>query len=106
MKFELLSLFGQNFIFFQMQSVDKPFESRISQFKNRSEMKGDEMRRRREDVTVEIRKQKREESLAKRRNFIPLVNEDSDSDQEGVAPSPSNVIRFDFRQLFTSNFLK
>lgn len=46
-----------------------------------------EIRRRREDVTVEIRKQKREESLAKRRNFTPIdagVDQDlsDDSDQE------------------------
>ncbi len=68
------------------------FESRISQFKNRSEMKGDEMRRRREDVTVEIRKQKREESMAKRRNLIPQVADDSsDSEQEFIPSSQSGA---------------
>lgn len=58
------------------------FDERISQFKNRGAQKIDEVRRRREDVTVEIRKQKREESLAKRRNFAPGADQLSDSDEE------------------------
>jgi hypothetical protein len=70
------------------------FESRQSNFKNRGALKPDEIRRRREDVTVEIRKQKKEESLAKRRNLVPEVPQLSDSDEEptqviiiNVAPS-------------------
>ena len=66
------------------------FESRISQFKNRSDMKGDEMRRRREDLTVEIRRQKREESMAKRRN-LPVADDSSDSEQEFMPSSQSGA---------------
>ena len=68
--------------------MEKPFDSRLSSFKNRGALKPEEIRRRREDVTVEIRKQKREESLAKRRNFqAPLYDfvwlfSGSDSDEE------------------------
>jgi len=49
----------------------------MNRFKNRGDLKTDELRRRREDAAVEIRKQKREENLAKRRN---LHNIDSDDD--------------------------
>ncbi|KAG4085508.1 putative SRP1-importin alpha [Neocallimastix lanati (nom. inval.)] len=52
-------------------------EHRMNRFKNRGDLKTDELRRRREDAAVEIRKQKREENLAKRRN---LHNIDSDDD--------------------------
>ena len=54
-------------------------------FKAKGVFKGDELRRRREEQQVEIRKQKREENLAKRRN---LAGSDPapgavDSDDEG-----------------------
>jgi hypothetical protein len=61
-------------------------EYRLGAFKNRNAMKQDELRRRREDVAVEIRKQKREESLAKRRN-LALVAGNESSDEEQSAPS-------------------
>ena|SRR5271156_3065458 len=44
-------------------------EHRRAQHKGRNQFRGDELRRRREDQQVEIRKQKKEESLAKRRNL-------------------------------------
>jgi hypothetical protein len=46
-------------------------------------LKADELRRRREDAAVEIRKQKREESLAKRRNLQPFSDSASDVDDDG-----------------------
>lgn len=44
-------------------------EHRRTNFKSKNVFKQDELRRRREEAQVEIRKQKREESLAKRRNL-------------------------------------
>ncbi len=65
-----------------MEAKNRIPEHRIAGFKNRNAMKTDELRRRREDTAVEIRKQKREESLAKRRN-LKVADEASDSDEEG-----------------------
>jgi importin subunit alpha-6/7 len=64
-------------------------EHRRAQHKGRNQFRGDELRRRREDQQVEIRKQKKEENLAKRRNldlkvqgFDGAPGEVSDSDDE------------------------
>jgi importin subunit alpha-1 len=54
-------------------------EYRLGAFKNRNAMKQDELRRRREDVAVEIRKQKR-------RN-LALVAGNESSDDEQSAPA-------------------
>ena len=66
-------------------------EHRRTQFKAKSSFKPDELRRRREEQQVEIRKQKREENLAKRRGIqtgdgkIGVGGPGSvDSDDEGV----------------------
>ncbi|KAI9329414.1 armadillo-type protein [Obelidium mucronatum] len=59
---------------------------RAANYKNRSMMKADELRRRREDVAVEIRKAKKEDSLAKRRNMAAVaIDSDSDSDDAAAA---------------------
>jgi importin subunit alpha-6/7 len=50
-------------------------EHRRHQHKGRNQFRGDELRRRREDQQVEIRKQKKEENLAKRRNLETKVQE-------------------------------
>jgi importin subunit alpha-1 len=63
-------------------------EHRRTAFKAKSVFKPDELRRRREEQQVEIRKTKREENLAKRRG---IINRDAgaslgaapDSDDEG-----------------------
>lgn len=56
---------------------------RLGQFKNKSTFKTDEVRRRREAQSVEIRKQKREDNLAKRRNLNAVSNQDmSESEDE------------------------
>ncbi|KAI9619708.1 hypothetical protein H4Q26_014090 [Puccinia striiformis f. sp. tritici PST-130] len=57
---------------------------RQSNYKNKNLFKNDELRRRREEQQVEIRKAKREECVAKRRNY--QVDADApDSDDESVA---------------------
>jgi hypothetical protein len=48
-------------------------------YKNKG-LKPDELRRRREDQQVEIRRQKREENISKRRNFLPSTGADSDEE--------------------------
>ena len=45
-------------------------------------MSSNEVRKRREEQQVEIRRQKREENLAKRRNIYPSDNNGIDSDDE------------------------
>ena len=50
-------------------------EHRRQQHKGRHQFRGDELRRRREDQQVEIRKQKKEENLAKKRNLETRVQE-------------------------------
>lgn len=56
-------------------------EYRRTNFKNRGAFKADELRRRREEAQVEIRKQKRDENLSKRRNLTNVSNV-SDSEDE------------------------
>ena len=66
-----------------MSSRSSVPEHRLNAFKNRSALRPDELRRRREDTAVEIRKVKREESLAKRRNLnLANLPSDDESDDE------------------------
>lgn len=66
-------------------------EHRRTQFKAKSSFKPDELRRRREEQQVEIRKQKRDENLAKRRGIqlgdgqigVGGLAAGTDSDDEG-----------------------
>jgi len=63
-----------------------------------------ELRRRREEAQVEIRKQKREESVAKRRNFN-APSSGADSDEEGGADSSvrvSSLLSYSSSGLLTS----
>ncbi|KAI8390364.1 armadillo-type protein [Blakeslea trispora] len=59
--------------------MDPVNDLRRNTFKERSRFKPEEIRRRRENAQVEIRKQKKEENLAKRRNYDAQAN-DSDDD--------------------------
>lgn len=79
-------------------------EHRRTQFKAKNQFKPDELRRRREEQQVEIRKQKREENLAKRRGIqtrdggIGVGGGNvaaTDSDEEG-ATNESEVSRFSY----------
>ncbi|EEA29013.1 Importin subunit alpha-1 [Talaromyces marneffei ATCC 18224] len=74
-------------------------EHRRTQFKAKNQFKPDELRRRREEQQVEIRKQKREENLAKRRGIQTSdggiiggqVGVDSDEEEGGAIEGELNV---------------
>jgi hypothetical protein len=79
-------------------------EHRRSNFKAKGTFKPDELRRRREEQQVEIRKQKREENLAKRRNMSvtsPAPGA-ADSDDEGGTESQVCLDPFPFDLSFVS----
>lgn len=62
-------------------------EYRRTNFKNKGRFTADELRRRRDTQQIELRKAKRDEALAKRRNFVPPAGAngttlDSDSEDE------------------------
>lgn len=78
-------------------SSDRYIPEHRRNFKATGAFKGDELRRRREEQQVEIRKQKREENLAKRRNMAPTSPTPGavDSDDEG-----SNESQVRQRKLF------
>jgi hypothetical protein len=89
-------------------------EHRRNQYKAKSNFKPDELRRRREEQQVEIRKAKREENLAKRRGIGTGADRpgaslgaapDSDDD---TAPTESQVssIIFCFRLFYPYIFCK
>jgi len=65
-------------------------EHRRQQHKGRNQFRGDELRRRREDQQVEIRKQKKAENLAKRRNLEGRFQEWNRDDDEGAGSSGSD----------------
>lgn len=57
-------------------------------YKAKGQFKHDELRRRREEAQVEIRRQKRDESMAKRRNLADTAQgamTDADSEEEEVS---------------------
>ena len=86
-------------------------EHRRTQFKAKNSFKPDELRRRREEQQVEIRRQKREENLAKRRGVQRGNGEigigglaDADSDDE--AGNIENEVRRGFmRHELRSDYL-
>lgn len=65
-------------------------EHRRTNFKNRGHFKADELRRRREEAQIEIRKAKRDENLTKRRN-LTNVSLMSDSEDEGEEPQLAEI---------------
>jgi hypothetical protein len=73
----VFSSFSQHYI------MDPTSDFRRSTYKERSRFKPEEVRRRRENAQVEIRKQKKEENLAKRRNF-DAVGDDSEDELDGL----------------------
>lgn len=73
-------------------------EYRRTNFKNKGRFQSDELRRRRETHQVDLRKQKREEVLAKRRNYVDnglLANEseeEDDIDDFGLSASHEELL--------------
>ncbi len=68
-------------------------EARMGAFKARGAQKPEEQRRRREEQTVELRKTKREESLAKRRNFPSVLaagQGDAEAEDEDLTATGMN----------------
>jgi hypothetical protein len=73
--------------------MDQNTDFRRNTYKERSRFKPEEVRRRRENIQVEIRKQKKEENLAKRRNFNAAQDfEDSDEDDLETVNQEAQVI--------------
>ncbi|ANB11341.1 karyopherin alpha [Sugiyamaella lignohabitans] len=68
-------------------------EHRRTNFKNRGHFRADELRRRREEAQIEIRKAKRDENLTKRRNLnaVQLSTSDSEDDDEADASQALEV---------------
>lgn len=85
-------------------------EHRRTQFKAKNQFKPDELRRRREEQQVEIRKQKREENLAKRRGIQTSdggivggqVGIDSDEEEGGTIEGEVSRDLYIFLTYFSS----
>ncbi|ODQ78174.1 hypothetical protein BABINDRAFT_39771 [Babjeviella inositovora NRRL Y-12698] len=58
-------------------------EYRRTNFKNKGRFQADELRRRRETQQVELRKAKRDETLAKRRNLVDFADDSEDESDAG-----------------------
>jgi importin subunit alpha-1 len=74
-----------------MDRSTKVPEWRKAAYKNRGALQQDDLRRRREEASVEIRKTKREESLAKRRNLNVAAMSGGESDEETMANNLAHV---------------
>ncbi|GBL52147.1 Importin subunit alpha-1 [Candidozyma auris] len=70
-------------------------EYRRTNFKNKSRFQSDELRRRRETHQVDLRKQKREDVLAKRRNYVDMGSMANDSEEEDDVENLAPGIRED-----------
>lgn len=71
---------------------------RLQLYKNKGNYQSNEVRRRREDVTVELRRQKREESLAKKRNMSTNEGQTMDSVASENDQVQNNLAIVEFNQ--------
>lgn len=76
-------------------------EHRRTQFKAKGTFRPDELRRRREEQQVEIRRQKREENIAKRRGIqtregTVTAGQISDSEEEDAGSVENQVCRLSY----------
>lgn len=81
-------------------------EHRSQNFKAKNAFKPEELRRNRNELNVELRKQKREENLSKRRN-LAIAAESEESEDEGISAASQQVknllkLRKDFFKLISS----
>lgn len=74
---------------------------RQKEYKGSSRFKPEEVRRRRENAQVEIRKQKKEENLAKRRNFNAQTFGD-DSDDELASMNQDAQVKYSYLKIYLS----
>ena len=91
----LVSILGKQLVTMSDNTRFVP-EHRRTTYKGKNLFKGDELRRRREEQQVEIRKQKKEENLAKRRNLAIVANDtsmESDTDEDVSTPDDKVIFR-------------
>lgn len=87
-------------------------EHRRTQFKARNQFRPDELRRRREEQQVEIRKQKREENMAKRRGVqtrdggVGVGGMAAATESDDEASAIESEVSFPFFFLFFSLYFK
>jgi len=65
--------------------MDKIPEHRTQNFRARNAFKPEELRRNRNELNVELRKQKREENLSKRRNLAIAAASEGSEDEDANA---------------------
>lgn len=76
-------------------------EHRRQTYKGKNLFKGDELRRRREEQQVEIRKQKKDENLAKRRNLTAVdMSMESDTDDDTAVTDEKVFIFIDLMCIY------
>ena len=76
-------------------------EHRRQTYKGKNLFKGDELRRRREEQQVEIRKQKKDENLAKRRNLTAVdMSMESDTDEDATVTDEKVFIFIDLMCIY------
>lgn len=65
-------------------------------YKNKTSLRADDLRRRREEQQVEIRRQKREENITKRRNLALVDGPESDDEGSNLVCVFCDLISFVF----------
>ena len=89
--------------------MDRNLQLRKESFKGKSIFKEDELRRRRGEAQVELRKQKREEAMAKKRNINlnntvlqSTISDSEDSEPDIIKNTLVNLLKLNLLLLFIS----